>query len=430
MLEIMANLVEAILETQFFMRYFGCGERQNSKIVFGIMCMVQFIAVEILNRISYISKMEAFVMLSLRFILILCFLQGNALEKLFIAQVDIMILQTISMVLTSVFDAVVQYDMKGYMEFGIWRIGLLILSKIMFIALTEFILRNKIQDKEYISNKIYVELNIVVLALVLAFNSLMSFTYRNARDNQVIYEAKMLLFFLLIVDVMVYVLFINLTNNSINVLKGQMKVAAYEQRVRDMQTMKESQRQVQKISHDINRKLSNLRLMLMAGRREEAENYLNELLRENLSVKKVISTENILVDAVLNHHLEMCEAKNIKSVIRMECNIQQKMETDVAVMLSNLLDNAVEAAERTQERIIETQIKRRGDYVSVTVQNSYDGTLKKQDKRLLTIKEDGQIHGCGLGNVKDIVEKYNGIYEYDIEERTFVTRILLMGYAD
>jgi signal transduction histidine kinase len=427
-LEILANFTEAILETQFFMRYFGSREGQNPKAVFGIMCIVQFIAVEILNRIAYISKLETFVMFFLRFILILCFLQGFVLEKIFITQIDIIILQTISMALTSMFDAFVQYDARGYMEFGFWRIGLLILSKVMFIILTEFILRNKVRDKDYISNKIYFELNVIVLALVLAFNFLISFTYENARDTQVIRDARMLLFFLIIVDVMVYVLFVNLTNNSINLLKERMKVASYEQKVKDMQALMESQRQIQKINHDINRKLSNLRLMLNTGRTDEAEKYLNGLLKENMPVKKVISTDNLLVDAVLNHHLEVCEAKNIHSIVTIQCKIRENIETDVAVMLSNLLDNAVEAAEKTQERIIETRINRKGDYLSVLVCNSYDGTLNIQDERLLTIKENGQKHGYGLSNVKDIVKKYNGMYEYDTEERTFVTRILLVGY--
>lgn len=429
-LEVTANLIESVLETQFFIRYFGCKEAKKLKYVFAIMVAMQFVAVEISNCISYSSELQMFVILPLRFILVICLLQGRILEKFFITQVDIMILQTISIILTSAFDSVVQYDVAGYMEFGLWRIGLLVLSKILFLVVTEFILSHKIQDKEYISNKIYAELNIVVLALILAFNLLMAFTYQNARDNQVIQEARLLLFFLIIVNIMVYLLFVNLTNNSIRLLKEQMKVAAYEQKVKDMQTLQESQQQVRKLNHDINRKLSNLRIMILTGQNEKAENYLNELLKESTSIKKVITTENVLIDAVLNHHLEICEMKKIETKIQMECSVHPKMETDVAVMLSNLLENAVEAAEKTQERMIETWISNKGDYVAVSVSNSYDGILEKKGNHILSTKEDKKTHGYGLINIRDIVKKYDGIYEYHIEEEKFVTKILLVQFTD
>lgn len=424
-IEIGANFIEAVLETQFFVRYFGSKNNYSKKVVIALFVMIHFAAMCIFNNITYISDMELFVMLVLRFALIAFLLQGRLLEKLLIVQMDTIILQSSSILLTSLFDPIIAYDTEGYMEFGGWRIILLILAKLIYVGATELILRNQVKDKEYVSNKAYLELNVVVLALLIAFSFLTAFIYQNSLSQKIINDAKLLFFFLIIVDVMIYVLFINLTNASISLLKEQMKAASYEHRVSDVQAMKELSHQTAKINHDIKNKFVNIRVMIEKGQIEEAKRYLDETLKINLSAKNIIVTENMMVDAVLNHHLDVCEKKNINSKVQVDCIIDAHMETDVAVMLANLLDNAVEAAERTDEKEIEILIKRKSDYLSVLVKNSFDGILKKQNGKLFTIKDDERYHGYGLINVKDIVDKYDGIYEYDVEAKEFCTKIML-----
>ena len=424
-LEIGANFIEAVLETQFFVRYFGSRNNYSKKIVSVLFVMIHFVAMSIFNNITYISDMELFVMLLLRFALIAFLLQGRLLEKLLIVQMDTIILQSSSILLTSLFDPIIAYDAEGYMKFGGWRIILLIMAKVIYVCATESILRNQVKDKEYVSNKAYLELNVVVFALLVAFSFLTAFIYQNSLSEKIINDAKLLFFFLIIVDVMIYVLFINLTNASISLLKEQMKAASYEHRVSDVQAMKELSHQTAKINHDIKNKFVNIRVMIETGQIEEAKRYLDETLKISLSTKNIIVTENMMIDAVLNHHLDVCEKKNINSKVQVDCAIEVHMETDVAVMLANLLDNAVEAAERTDEKEIEILIKRKSDYYCVLVKNSFDGILKRKNGKLFTIKDDERYHGYGLINVKDIVDKYDGIYQYDVEEREFCTKIIL-----
>ncbi len=424
-LEIGANFVEAVLETQFFVRYFGGKNKYNKGIVIGIFIAIHFAAMCLCNNITYISDMELFVMLVLRFVLTVVLLQGRILEKLLIVQMDTIILQSSSILLTSLFDSSIMYDSNGYMELGSWRILLLVLAKIIYIGVTELILRNQIKDKEYVSNKSYLELNIVVFALIVAFSFLTTFIYQNALSDKAIHDVKLLFFFLIIIDVMIYVLFINQTNTSIHLLKEQIKAASYENRLSNVQAMKEMNHQAAKMNHDIKSKLVNIRVMVENGQVEEVKRYLDETLKVNMPMKKVIMTENLLIDAVLNHHLDICEGKNINSKIEMECRIEPHMETDVAVMMSNLLDNAVEAAEKTSEKRIEIRICRKAEYLCILVKNSFDGVLKKSNGRLATIKEEENLHGYGLINVKDIVNKYDGMYEYDIKDMDFCTKIML-----
>ncbi|MBO5372799.1 MAG: GHKL domain-containing protein [Lachnospiraceae bacterium] len=322
-------------------------------------------------------------------------------------------------------DSIIVYDSKGYIEVGLWWIILLLLIKSIYIGVTELILHNQVKDKVYVSNKIYMKLNIVAFSLLIVFNFFRGFTYRNSLNDNIIHDVELLFFFLIISDITIYVLFINLANTRIRLMKEQMKAAAYEYRVSNVQAMKEMHHQSEKINHDIKSKLLNIRVMVEAGKIEEVKKYLDETLKVSMSVKKIVVTENLLLDAVLNHHLDICETKNINSKIEVNCVIEPHMETDVAVMMTNLLANAVEAAEKTNEKIIEILVSRKSDYLYVLVKNSFDGVLKKHNEKLLTIKDEKNLHGYGLINVKDIVRKYDGIYEYAVEDKEFCTKIML-----
>ncbi len=424
-IEIIANLVEAILETQFFVRYFGCKECNKKRaipyffggVVFGTAC--------ICNNIAFISEYEVFVVAVVLFVLTCTLLRGNLLEKLFIVQMNMIILLTSSMILTSVFDSVIAYNSEGYMETGYWRIVLLFLAKLVYFVVTELIIRNQIKEKEYVNNKIYIELNVVAFAMIFAYNSLLMFIYQNSLSEEIIRDARFVIFFLLIINIVVYILYINLTNSGINLLKEKMKAASYERRVNDVQAMKELSNQTRKINHDINKKLLNIKIMLSEGRIDDASRYLDEILEFSTTMKQVIVTDNSLIDAVINHHLEKCSEKNIVNSIKIECSINSNMEMDVAVMLANLLDNAIEATEKTLKKEVELQICIKNNYLCVEVSNTFDGNIRMDDNGLLTNKSDESMHGYGLSNVKDIVNKYDGIYNYETKDDKFCTQITL-----
>lgn len=422
-LEIGANVVEAVLETQFFVRYFGVKHKRYGAMEIILFAVVHFVAMSICNWITYLSAVELIVMLLIRFGLAMLLLQGRVGEKILITLVDSIILQSSSILLSSLFGSFVSYDESGYMQFGVWRVVLLILAKVIYVIATELILHHQIKDKEYISRLMYVELNIVVCGLLLSFAFLSEFIYRNSVNHRIVNSAVFLLIFVIIVDAMVYALFINLTNTSISLLKEQKRASAYERRVSDVQAMKELNRQTAKINHDIKSKLLNIRALLEQGRIDEAKHYLDENIEAGAFNRKIIFTDSMAIDAVLNSHQQKCEEMGINSTMKLECAIDPKMELDIAVLLTNLLDNAVEAAVKTPEKEVELLINRKGNTLCILVQNSYDGNLRKEKEHMVTSKQDESRHGYGVSNVKDIVDKYDGIYDYDADNKVFTTKI-------
>jgi len=74
------------------------------------------------------------------------------------------------------------------------------------------------------------------------------------------------------------------------------------------------------------------------------------------------------------------------------------------------LDNAIEAVSSLKEekRIIELNVMKRYDFVTINVYNTFDGKNKTKYNKLVTTKNDSQNHGFGLKSIENIANKYNG----------------------
>ena len=103
---------------------------------------------------------------------------------------------------------------------------------------------------------------------------------------------------------------------------------------------------------------------------------------------------------------------------------------DICLILGNLLENAVEAAEKVEgKKYIKIQMKYDKNNLLLFVMNNYKGQLVKiKDKRLKSTKSDAGNHGVGLPSVYRAVHKYHGTVVVDdsVSER-FLIRVVLYG---
>ncbi len=102
---------------------------------------------------------------------------------------------------------------------------------------------------------------------------------------------------------------------------------------------------------------------------------------------------------------------------------------DMATILGNLLDNAIDALEAIEgKRMVSVKIKlSRGQFI-IKVSNTFNGIVIERANNLITKKEDDGNHGLGIKNIKKVLEKYNGSMDIEYNATTF-TSILLM-YVD
>ena len=180
--------------------------------------------------------------------------------------------------------------------------------------------------------------------------------------------------------------------------------------------------------HDYHNHIQAMKAFLALGQEAELAAYLNKLDADLTSVDTVLKTGNVMVDAILNSKLSLAMARqisvNAKATVPKELSIA---ETDLCVIIGNLLDNAMEACAKLEDensRFIRVYIGKVKEMLYISVSNSVGGKVKKLGKVYLTTKIF-QKHGMGLARIDRITEKYGGFVNRQDEAGVFATEITL-----
>ncbi len=98
-------------------------------------------------------------------------------------------------------------------------------------------------------------------------------------------------------------------------------------------------------------------------------------------------------------------------------------------MFSNILNNAIEACERMpiNNRKILLIVNSRSNVLAIEISNTYSGIVRKDGSSFKTIKGNDRDHGIGMNNLKEVVKKYNGIFNTEHDEKVFKVSMTLFS---
>lgn len=156
------------------------------------------------------------------------------------------------------------------------------------------------------------------------------------------------------------------------------------------------------------------------------DSYIDKMSDDLQIYTKVSHTGNITFDVILNKYFYECEINGIDFQCDVRTSNLMFVESyDLIAVLGNLMDNAVEAAVKSKEKMITLETDNRNNYAVVVVTNSCDSPPVSNQNILLTTKPDKKFHGIGLKSVKRVLDKYSGDFswEYDEEKSLFAVTI-------
>ena len=127
------------------------------------------------------------------------------------------------------------------------------------------------------------------------------------------------------------------------------------------------------------------------------------------------------------HKLREVEEKGIPvaTEIAVPCDLELSAY-DMNLLLTNLLDNAIEASKGEEEKQIEIAIWYVHHKLNVHIRNRSTGEIHLERDQFATTKEDKANHGYGIKIVREVVEKYNGLMEIKTPEGWFEVKIGLI----
>ena len=123
---------------------------------------------------------------------------------------------------------------------------------------------------------------------------------------------------------------------------------------------------------------------------------------------------------ILNQKLQLARTKGIDIKAEIENLGFQRMESmDFTALLSNLLDNAIEACEREDRKELHVVISKRRGYEVILVKNRIAVSVLNHNPYLQSQKKEKYLHGMGTKQIREISEKYEGMSDFYEEDGFF-----------
>lgn len=196
----------------------------------------------------------------------------------------------------------------------------------------------------------------------------------------------------------------------------------------DIIRMDKEYQDIRKIRHDMVKHLNIYMHLLNDGDYEGLRQAIGEHIEDCGQNKYVYVAGNNLVNSVLNEKKVLCEHENIKMQVEVTASVDGERELDIAVMLSNLLDNAVEAQKKiTQDkpRSIFLKIFSYENKYSILIKNTVAKSVLQNNPRFITDKANRYLHGIGMKSIEHTVDKNGGYIQRYEEDGMFCVHILL-----
>lgn len=180
--------------------------------------------------------------------------------------------------------------------------------------------------------------------------------------------------------------------------------------------------------HDMRHHFSTLSALASRDEWQELKNYLNQA-QESIPTVDLKLCDNPAVDGVAGHYYVQYKENKIPFSLKLDLpHTLPILEMDMCLVLSNLLENALEASLRTDaaKRYIKVQAYLHSDnVVLITVENAFEGIIKNKNGVFQSSKHRGD--GVGIQSVRRIAEKDGGYCRFTHSDSVFYANVMLRG---
>lgn len=162
----------------------------------------------------------------------------------------------------------------------------------------------------------------------------------------------------------------------------------------------------------------------------EIDEYLTKMISDLKNYSSICHSGNHMLDVIINKYVTECEMKKLNfSFDVCVTNLNYVKNDDLVTILSNALDNAIEAAELSANKTISIATDHINTYDVITIINSCDSPPKTNGNDLATTKKNSDIHGLGIKSIRKTLKQYGGDYqwEYNENKQEFTLMISLLS---
>ena len=218
--------------------------------------------------------------------------------------------------------------------------------------------------------------------------------------------------------VLVHLLIVEMFNDQ--VVQGQasqFQAALEQQRAEALMDSYTAQR---RLTHEFTNHITALEALLQQQDLAGAREYLASVNKAVTTGTTILDTHNPLLDSILSKKYEEAARQGVAVYFDL-CELKELpfRSTDMVIVLSNLMDNAIRAAAQAEPPEVYVRTRKTGDEYLLSVRNRVRQDLELEEGGLprSTKKEPG--HGMGLANVREVLDRYHAEFTISCRDRWF-----------
>lgn len=247
------------------------------------------------------------------------------------------------------------------------------------------------------------------------------------------FEVNFYLFYMLCISLMFINIIAFLANELINEQKIKLELLQMEyiknkNVLAEYKLLSEKYENTRIMRHDFNKQLKVLKELIDTDNKS-AHKYMRQLEQTQRELNYAQYTDNKILNILLSQKIKESGEHGVEIHIQSTApSFKCVSEMDTVAIFSNLLDNAIEAAEQSAEKVIFIDLYTINKTYSVAkVENSADTEPIILNGIFQTQKLKYELHGIGIKSINNALKQYGSKLrcEYDKEKKFFRSIVLI-----
>lgn len=255
----------------------------------------------------------------------------------------------------------------------------------------------------------------------------MSYDYAGDRFLQNILVGSSIL--VIVGNMALFYIFDNYMASQEEIRKQELVIARMEMEEKRYEQIETVNREHAGFLHDIRHHLRTIGGMAAENRTEEILEIVSQLQVTISEAALERFCKDVLLNTIINEKKREAQQYGLEFKLTMEPDFRmdQVEKADVIIMISNLFENAIEAASKCESGYVKSFFfcQNDGHFLIIKIVNNYNGEIFVQDELPVSSKEDKALHGYGIANVMETAKKYGGNFQYSYADGIFTAVVVL-----
>ena len=307
---------------------------------------------------------------------------------------------------------------------------LVILLAKAIVFLCVLIIKKQLGDKstDILVDTDWLKLLIFPIFTIIIITSMLSF-FKYVETS----EQTMLLFIgafgMIGMNIVVFYLINDIVERETQLYENRIFQLQAKNQAEKYQSISENFDRQKKRTHEYKNQIECIESLLEKKQYSKLEEYVKGICGKLDKELDAIDTNNVIVNAILNTKYQEADENGIVFVLRVNDLSELRIaDEDIVTILSNLLNNALEACRKcdSSRRILKLKFVNEDGMIKIGVRNTFNNPILYENGEIKSTKMlQTEDHGVGIKNIIEVIEKYDGSYVIKDDNQEFYFSIII-----